>query len=131
MPETVNGPEGGLEWDAVNWPAHEQNVARSNTLVSVRQVAQRNAGRRTPGIDGETALSSPARMALAVRVHRTAGSWQPVPVRRVRSVLSGSGGHPTGPRSAEAVRQVRGTSVNQIPGDGPVLLHRRRSAPPR
>ena len=28
MPETVNGPEGGLEWDAVNWAAHEQNVAR-------------------------------------------------------------------------------------------------------
>jgi RNA-directed DNA polymerase len=111
MPETANGPEGGLEWDAVNWAAHEQNVARlrrrifkavrdgdwpkarslqklmlrswSNTLVSVRQVAQRNTGRRTPGIDGETALSSPARMALAVRVHRTASSWQPVPVRRV------------------------------------------------
>jgi RNA-directed DNA polymerase len=111
MPETVNGPEGGLEWDAVNWAAHEQNVARlrrrifkavrdgdwpkarslqklmlrswSNTLVSVRQVAQRNTGRRTPGIDGETALSSPARMALAVRVHRTASTWQPVPVRRV------------------------------------------------
>jgi hypothetical protein len=36
MPETVNGPEGGLERDAVNWPAHDQNVARSNTLVSVR-----------------------------------------------------------------------------------------------
>jgi RNA-directed DNA polymerase len=55
----------------------------SCTLVSVRQVAQRNAGRRTPGIDGETALSSPARTALAVRVHRTVGTWQPVPVRRV------------------------------------------------
>ena len=79
MPETVNGPEGGLEWDAVNWRVHEQNVARlrqriftavrdgdwpkvrilqkmmlrswSNTLVSVRQVTQRNAGRRTAGID--------------------------------------------------------------------------------
>ena len=111
MPETVNGPEDGLEWDAVNWAVHEQNVARlrrriftavrdgdwprarnlqkmmlrswSSTLISVRQVAQRNAGRRTPGTDGETALSSPARMALAVRVHRTASTWQPVPVRRV------------------------------------------------
>src|ERR1035441_5487287 len=28
MPETVNGPEDGLEWDAVNWAVHEQNVAR-------------------------------------------------------------------------------------------------------
>ena len=24
----VNGPEGELEWDAVNWRAHEQNVER-------------------------------------------------------------------------------------------------------
>ena len=28
MPETVSGPEGELTWDAVNWAAHEQNVAR-------------------------------------------------------------------------------------------------------
>ena len=33
----------------------------SNTLISVRQVTQRNAGRRTAGIDGEVALSSPWR----------------------------------------------------------------------
>jgi len=107
----VNGPEDGLEWDAVNWTAREQNVARlrrriftasrdgdwpkvrnlqkmmlrswSNTLVSVRQVAQRNAGRRTAGTDRVVALDSPARMALAVRVHRSARSWRPLPVRRV------------------------------------------------
>ena len=76
MPETVNGPEGVSGWDVINWAVHEQNVARlrqriftaardgdwpkvrnlqrmmlqswSNTLVSVRQVTQRNAGRRTP-----------------------------------------------------------------------------------
>jgi RNA-directed DNA polymerase len=110
VPETVNGPDGGLEWDAVNWRLHEQNVARlrrriftavrdgdwpkarnlqklmlrswSNTLVSVRQVTQRNAGRRTPGIDGDVALDSPSRMRLAVRVHRATG-WQPLPARRV------------------------------------------------
>ena len=107
----VNGPEGGLEWDAVDWRAHEKNVARlrqriftaareqdwaklrslqkmmlrswSNTLVSVRQVTQRNAGRRTAGIDRVVALDSPARMAVAVQVHRTITSWVPVPVRRV------------------------------------------------
>lgn len=28
MPAMVNGPEGGLEWDAVDWRAHERNVAR-------------------------------------------------------------------------------------------------------
>ena len=42
----------------------------SNTLVSVRQVTQRNAGRRTAGIDGEVALTSKARAEVAVRVHR-------------------------------------------------------------
>jgi RNA-directed DNA polymerase len=55
----------------------------SNTLVSVRQVTQRNAGRRTPGIDGQVALSSKARAEMAVWVHQTVSSWQPVPVRRV------------------------------------------------
>ena len=28
MPETVNGPEGGLEWDAISWRIHERNVER-------------------------------------------------------------------------------------------------------
>ena len=70
---TVNGPEDVLEWGAVDWRAQEQDVrrlrqrifkaaqeqdwpkvrnlqklmlrSRSNTLVSVRQVTQRNAGR--------------------------------------------------------------------------------------
>jgi len=55
----------------------------SNTLVSVRQVTQRNAGRRTAGIDGEVALTSEARAQRAVRVHQSIGSWRPRPVRRV------------------------------------------------
>jgi RNA-directed DNA polymerase len=70
----VNGPEDGvLDWDAIGWDTREGNVRRlrqrifkatregdlkrvrnlqrlmlrshSNTLVSVRQVTQRNAGR--------------------------------------------------------------------------------------
>src|ERR1700757_352286 len=49
--------------------------SRSNTLVSVRQVAQRNAGRKTAGIDGEVALTSQARADVAVRVHQAIGSW--------------------------------------------------------
>jgi RNA-directed DNA polymerase len=109
---SVNGPEDKvLEWEAVNWRLHEDNVRRlrqrifkavqegdlakarnlqklmlrswSNTLVSVRQATQRNAGRKTAGIDGEVALTSPARMALAVRVHQSTRSWQPRAVRRV------------------------------------------------
>src|SRR5260370_31352792 len=107
----VNGPEGGLEWDAIDWRIHEKNVAKlrqriftaaregdwgrvrnlqkmmlrswSNTLVSVRQVTQRNAGRATAGVDRVVALDGPARMAVAVRAHQAAGSWQPLPVRRV------------------------------------------------
>jgi RNA-directed DNA polymerase len=108
---TVNGPEDVLDWDAIDWRTHEDNVARlrrriftatrerdwarvrslqkmmlrswSNTLVSVRQVTQRNAGRRTAGVDGEVALSSPERAQMAVQVHRSRSSWDPLPVRRV------------------------------------------------
>src|SRR5215470_11583628 len=57
--------------------------SRANTLVSVRQVTQRNAGRRTAGIDGLVALTSQARAEMAVQVHATIGSHQPSPVRRV------------------------------------------------
>jgi RNA-directed DNA polymerase len=57
--------------------------SRSNTLVSVRQVTQRNAGRMTAGVDGEVALTSHARADLAVRVHQSIRSWQPLAVRRV------------------------------------------------
>jgi RNA-directed DNA polymerase len=57
--------------------------SRANTLVSVRQVAQRNAGRKTAGIDGEVALTSHARTELVVRVHDSIQSWQPRAVKRV------------------------------------------------
>src|SRR6266536_104173 len=108
---TVNGPEDVPDWDAIQWRAHEGNVGRlrrrifkatregdrakvrslqklmlrswSNTLVSVRQVTQRNAGRRTAGIDGQLALSSTARAEMASWVHQTISTWDPVPVRRV------------------------------------------------
>ena len=111
MPVTVNGPEGVLEWGAVDWRACEQGVrrlrqrifkaaregdwpkvrnlqklmlrSRANTLVSVRQVTQRNAGRKTAGIDGEVALTPEARAGVAVRVHRSRSSWNPRAVRRV------------------------------------------------
>lgn len=108
----VNGPEDAvLDWDAINWPLHEDNVRRlrqrifkavqggdlakarslqklmlrswGNTLVSVRQATQRNAGRKTAGIDGEVALTSRARMDMAVRVHQSWRSWRPRAVRRV------------------------------------------------
>lgn len=108
----MNGPEDApFKWEAVDWQTHEDSVRRlrqrifkasqegnwpkvrnlqklmlrswSNTLVSVRQATQRNAGRRTAGIDGEVALTSSARVDLAVRVHQTIQTWSPRPVRRV------------------------------------------------
>ena len=99
------------QWDKIDWRAQEEQVrrlrqriftatqeqdwprvrnlqklmlrSRANTLVSVRQVTQRNTGRRTAGIDGEVALTSEARADMAVRVHQSITSWNPRPVRRV------------------------------------------------
>jgi RNA-directed DNA polymerase len=99
------------QWDRIDWRVQEDQVrrlrqrifkaaqeqdwpkvrnlqklmlrSRANTLVSVRQVTQRNAGRRTAGIDGEVALTPEARADVAVRVHRSISSWNPRAVRRV------------------------------------------------
>src|SRR5260370_32746527 len=100
----------GDAWERTDWCHHEEQVGRlrgrifqavrdgdwprarslqklmlrswSNTLVSVRQVTQRNTGRRTAGIDGLVALTSQARAEMAVRVHASIGSHRPSPVRR-------------------------------------------------
>jgi RNA-directed DNA polymerase len=104
-------PFDGDAWDHVDWRRHEEQVRRlrgrifkavqegdwplarnlqklalrswSNTLVSVRQVTQRNTGRKTAGVDGLVALTSQARAEMAVQVHASIGSYQPSPVRRV------------------------------------------------
>jgi RNA-directed DNA polymerase len=104
-------PKASAQWDKTDWRAQEEQVrrlrqrifkaaqeqdwpkvrnlqklmlrSRANTLVSVRQVTQRNTGRRTAGIDGEVALTSEARAQVAVRVHQSVTSWNPRAVRRV------------------------------------------------
>ena len=110
-PEGQDRDQDATGWDAIDWRACEDQVrrlrqrifkaareqdwpkvrnlqklmlrSRANTLVSVRQVTQRNAGRKTAGIDGEVALTSDARTGMAVRVHESRSSWNPRAVRRV------------------------------------------------
>ncbi len=110
-PEGQGRDQDAIRWDSIDWRACEDQVrrlrqrifkaareqdwpkvrnlqklmlrSRANTLVSVRQVTQRNAGRRTAGIDGEVALTSDARTGVAVRVHESRSSWNPRAVRRV------------------------------------------------
>jgi RNA-directed DNA polymerase len=108
---TVPADPDQLNWDRIDWRACEGQVRRlrqrifkasregdwpkvrnlqklmlrsqSNVLVSVRQVTQRNTGRKTAGIDGEVALTPEARAQVAVRVHQSISSWNPRAVRRV------------------------------------------------
>ena len=105
-PEGPSSVFDGDAWDQVDWREHERRVRRlrcrifkavkdgdlatvrnlqklalrswSNTLISVRQVTQRNTGRRTAGVDGQVALTSQARAEVAVQVHATRSSWQPI-----------------------------------------------------
>ena len=106
----ANGPEdAALEWDAVDWRAAEDRVRRlrqrifaatragdhkrvrslqklmlrslSNTLLSVRQVTERNAGRLTPGVDGRVAVSAADKERLVIEIQGSPRRARPV--RRV------------------------------------------------
>lgn len=133
----VNGPQDeGLDWDAIWWRPIEDDVRRlrqrifkasqegdlkrvrnlqklmlrswSNTLVSVRRVTQHNAGRKTAGIDGEVAATSPERAALAVDLHRHTTPWQALPVKRVYIPKANGKQRPLGiPVLRDRVQQAR------------------------
>jgi RNA-directed DNA polymerase len=115
----VNGPEDAtLDWHQIDWRAVEASVrrlrqrifaasqagdlkqvrglqklmlrSRANTLVSVRRVTERNAGRLTAGVDGEVVLTPEAKMKLADRVQQNAEPFKAQPVRRVYIPKPGS-----------------------------------------
>jgi RNA-directed DNA polymerase len=120
MAGVVNGPEGAtLDWRQVDWRAAEESVRRlrqriftasqagdlarvrslqklmlrprSNALVGVRRVTERNAGRLTAGVDGEVVLTPEAKMRLVERVQRSTEPFIATPVRRVYIPKRGSG----------------------------------------
>jgi RNA-directed DNA polymerase len=108
----VSGPEdASLDWRQIDWRRAEENVRRlrrriftaskagdlervrrlqklmlrshSNTLVSVRRVTERNAGRLTAGVDGEVVLTPEAKTELVDRVQHPREPFKALPVRRV------------------------------------------------
>jgi RNA-directed DNA polymerase len=119
MTVTANGPEDApFDWHAIDWRRVEDDVrrlrqriftasqagvlkkvrnlqklmlrSRANTLLSVRRVAERNAGRLTAGVDGEVVLTPEAKARLADWVHQMTEPFKAMPVRRVYVPKAGS-----------------------------------------
>ena len=139
----VNGPEDAtFDWRTVDWREAEASVrrlrqriftasqagdlarvrnlqklmlrSRANTLVSVRRVTERNAGRLTAGVDGEVVLTPEAKASLAERVQHVAEPFNAQPVRRVYIPKRGSSGkqRPLGiPVIADRAHQARVASA--------------------
>jgi len=118
-PVVVNGPEDApFDWRQIDWRRVEDDVrrlrqriftaskagdlkkvrnlqklmlrSRANTLLSVRRVTERNAGRLTAGVDGEVVLTPQAKARLADRVHQNDEPFKALPVRRVYIPKPGS-----------------------------------------
>jgi RNA-directed DNA polymerase len=135
--EAVNGPgDEVLDWHAVDWLAVESNVGRlrqriftasqagdlakvrnlqklmlrsfSNTLSSVRRVTEHNAGRLTPGVDGEVVVTPRAKAELAARTRCQKGPGYARPVRRVYVPKANGKQRPLGiPVIVDRVHQAR------------------------
>jgi len=132
----ASGPEGDAErWRQVDWRRAEADVrrlrqriftaskagdlqrvrrlqklmlrSRANTLISVRRVTERNAGRLTAGVDGEVVLTPEAKMQLVDRV-QNAEPFKAMPVRRVYIPKPGGKRRPLGiPVILDRLHQAR------------------------
>jgi RNA-directed DNA polymerase len=137
MVGVVSGPEDAmLDWRRIDWRHAEHEVrrlrqriftaskagdlarvrrlqklmlrSRSNTLLSVRRVTERNAGRLTAGVDGEVAITDEAKAELVSRVHDPADVFKALPVRRVYIPKPGGKRRPLGiPVILDRVQQAR------------------------
>ena len=109
-PGYANGPERPTDWSAINWRKVQRSVrnlrqrifratqagdwrkvrslqklmlrSHANTLLSVRQVTQVNAGKYTPGVDKLVVKTPAARGKLVDRL-AACQPWRVKPVRRV------------------------------------------------
>ncbi|MFD5922922.1 group II intron reverse transcriptase/maturase [Kitasatospora sp. NPDC127035] len=133
----ANGPEDDTpDWHEIDWRAVEDEVrrlrqriftasqagdlkrvrnlqklmlrSRANTLLSVRRVTEVNAGRKTPGVDGRTALLPQSKAELANWAQYRSSTWTPLPVKRVHIPKAGGKKRPLGiPVIADRVLQAR------------------------
>ena len=80
----------------------------SNTLLGVRQVTQRNAGRKTAGVDGLVVMTNRGRVELAEQVHRRPPGDTAFPVKRVYIPKANGKQRPLGiPVIVDRVQQAR------------------------